>query len=364
MTVELPDAPAGEKSGPSWSYGMPTPNLNKALSQLQGKMTRVKKTKEGEIKGVDKYGNPFSYTYQYADLGDVVADLGPFMAEFGLGFTGFPTFDPANRALMVLQYALVHESGEERAGEWPLGPASQKAQALGSAITYARRYSFQAVTNIVLEDDDDGKHATDSHAETWDSAKPRGQGNGQQREQRQQPNNQGPKVDKVAQGLVKAALLIGTNPNKTLDDLVGIEKQIAGRDKLDALVENAFGDGLAKARDILREVRKRMGGEPGDGQGREPGHGGSEEDAGAGHGTPASDPDDGQARAAEREMQFMREFTAELADIHDPDLIGPKRAEIGPAVRDRIISSEIAGDLTALCATRRRELEQAMAGAR
>ena len=51
-----------------------TPNLNKALSQLQGELPRITKTKTGKIEGENKAGKYFSYEYSYADLGDVVAD--------------------------------------------------------------------------------------------------------------------------------------------------------------------------------------------------------------------------------------------------------------------------------------------------
>ena len=171
-----------------------TPNLNKALSLLQGDMPKVKKTKTGKIEGENKAGKYFSYEYSYADLGDVVADMGPLLAKHGLAFHCAPTINPADRREMVLIWSLLHESGEERSGEWPLGPVSQKPQSLGSAITYGRRYSFTAATNIVLEDDDDGQRAQQQHtgrqsaADAWDSATPaparqnRGEGNGQRRQ--------------------------------------------------------------------------------------------------------------------------------------------------------------------------------------
>ena len=113
-----------------WTPGMPTPNLNAALSQLQGKMPRIKKTKEGEIKGETKDGQPYSYTYKYADLGDVVADVGPILAEFGLSFHAAPTFAPGGQH-MILECSLRHSSGEYLPSVWPLGPVSIGPQKLG-----------------------------------------------------------------------------------------------------------------------------------------------------------------------------------------------------------------------------------------
>jgi hypothetical protein len=155
-----------------------TPKLNKALSQLQGELPRIKKTKTGKVEGENKAGKFFSYEYSYADLGDVVADVGPLLAKFGLAFCCAPTINPADRREMIMPWSLLHESGEEKTGEWPLGPVNQKPQALGSAITYGRRYAFTAATNIVLEDDDDGQRAQQDHGsrqsagDVWDKATP------------------------------------------------------------------------------------------------------------------------------------------------------------------------------------------------
>jgi hypothetical protein len=155
-----------------------TPRLNKALSQLQGELPQVKKTKTAKIKYQDKAGVWNSHEYSYADLGDVVADVGPLLAKHGLAFHCAPTINPADRREMLLLWSLLHESGEEKSGEWPLGPVNQKPQSLGSAITYGRRYCFTAATNIVLEDDDDGQRAQQDHGgaqsagDAWENATP------------------------------------------------------------------------------------------------------------------------------------------------------------------------------------------------
>jgi hypothetical protein len=171
--------------------GTATPKLNKALSQLQGELPQIKKTKTAEVK--DQQGNRVLYKYDYADLGDVVADVGPLLAKHGLAFHCGPTINPADRREMILLWALLHESGEEKAGEWPLGPVNQKPQALGSAITYGRRYCFTAATNIVLEDDDDGQRAQQDHGsrqsagDAWENATPARAGGGRPARQPEQP---------------------------------------------------------------------------------------------------------------------------------------------------------------------------------
>jgi hypothetical protein len=248
-----------------------TPNLNKALSLFQGEMPRVTKTKTGKIEGENKAGKYFSYEYSYADLGDVVADMGPLMAKYGLAFHCGPTINPADRREMILIWSLLHESGEEKTGEWPLGPVSQKPQSLGSAITYGRRYSFTAATNIVLEDDDDGQRAQQDHGHrqsagnAWDSAAPaapRQNGKDQQRGQVSRPEqpktsapaNAGPEdVDEDAQAYADEAhqaLIAG--------DVEAIHKRAREAGKVAAYVKNPSSGGIGKLAVYLDWRRKQI----------------------------------------------------------------------------------------------------------
>ena len=59
---------------------------------------------------------------------------------------------------------LLHTSGEWLASEITM-PCGNTAQAVGSALTYARRYSLAALVGIVGEDDDDGNAATQAASE-------------------------------------------------------------------------------------------------------------------------------------------------------------------------------------------------------
>ena len=235
-----------------------TPNLNKALSLFQGEMPKVTKTKTAEVK--DQQTNRLLYKYDYADLGDVVADMGPLMARHGLAFHCAPTIDPANRNMMILSWSLLHESGEERSGEWPLGPVSQKPQSLGSAITYGRRYSFTAATNIVLEDDDDGQRAQNDHGsrqsagDVWENAKPApprqngGSGDGQraQTSRPAQPAAAAPAAQNAPEDIDPAAQAYADEAHGavTLNEIEDIQRRAREDSKLLALVRNpAAGEG-------------------------------------------------------------------------------------------------------------------------
>jgi hypothetical protein len=129
----------------------PCKTLAEALAQLQARLPRVAKASEGQV-------GP--RTYKYADLADVSDALLPLMASVGLSFSAKPTLEDG---AFVLRYELRHVSGESDLGRYPL-PASGTPQQVGSAITYARRYTLCAVTGLAPGgDDDDAQAAEQAH---------------------------------------------------------------------------------------------------------------------------------------------------------------------------------------------------------
>lgn len=72
----------------------------------------------------------------------------------------------------VLVTRLVHESGEVMESRLRL-PDTENMQHLGSAITYARRYSLAALLGVSSDDDDDGQAASPSGNPYKDRAKQR-----------------------------------------------------------------------------------------------------------------------------------------------------------------------------------------------
>ena len=144
---------------------MPKAAMFASIAKLQAELPRIAKGETAQVKS-DK-GN---YTYKYADLADVAAEVMPRLGKFGLGFIARPTLNGDGK--FVLAYSLVHESGEREDGEYPL-PAAGSPQQIGSAITYARRYTLCAVTGTTPDDDDDGKAAEDGYRHSVGEA-PRG----------------------------------------------------------------------------------------------------------------------------------------------------------------------------------------------
>lgn len=132
--------------------------LAAALAAFQAELPKLTKDQSAKVTGESQSGAKISYTYGYADLSQVTGEVSPVLGKHGLSFTSFPTMTEQGFQLV---YSLMHERGERIDGRWPLpDPTRTKPQQLGSAITYARRYAFMAVTNTFPGgEDDDGAAA-------------------------------------------------------------------------------------------------------------------------------------------------------------------------------------------------------------
>ena len=94
----------------------------------------------------------------YMDLGGVWAVVKPALTKNDLGVIQSPTSLTTDTITLVTR--IVHVSGQwlEDDIQMPFGKAT--AQAIGSAITYARRYALSSIMGVYLGDDDDGNEAT------------------------------------------------------------------------------------------------------------------------------------------------------------------------------------------------------------
>lgn len=129
----------------------PTPqaSLAKALAAFQASLPKVAKESQGN-RG------------KYADLADLSPVVLPALAAHGLSWSTKPTLN--EQGMFVLRYTLRHVSGEFDTGDYPLCDPASSPQAIGSTITYARRYALTAVTGVAPGgDDDDAARGTDQH---------------------------------------------------------------------------------------------------------------------------------------------------------------------------------------------------------
>lgn len=95
---------------------------------------------------------------RYADLNAIYEAAREALARHDLAVV--QTMQPTDGTRAHVRTTLLHKSGEWIAGELVMPLDRQGgAQGMGSAITYARRYSLSAIVGIVTEDDDDGNAA-------------------------------------------------------------------------------------------------------------------------------------------------------------------------------------------------------------
>lgn len=96
---------------------------------------------------------------QYASLAAVRDAVVPVFAKYGVAIMQDVTTE---NGLVKCTTHLMHSSGQSTVfGPLTLPVSKADAQGYGSAITYARRYSLQAVANVVGDSDDDGNAAVD-----------------------------------------------------------------------------------------------------------------------------------------------------------------------------------------------------------
>jgi hypothetical protein len=123
--------------------------LSAALAKAQGAIRAA--PKEGEASGMRP-----GLTYHYATLADVWSACRAALAANGLAVVQSPRLTTTSVEVETL---LAHSSGQWLSSLLEVPLAQRTAHAIGSAITYARRYSLAAMVGVVADDDDDAQAA-------------------------------------------------------------------------------------------------------------------------------------------------------------------------------------------------------------
>jgi len=119
-----------------------------ALAKAQGEMDNAPMLSE----------NPH-FRSKYADLASIRNATVPHLAKNGLAL--FQSISAVNGSGLLLVTRLAHSSGQWVESAYPI-PLDSKPHIMGSAITYARRYSWAAICGIAAEEDDDANAAQDN----------------------------------------------------------------------------------------------------------------------------------------------------------------------------------------------------------
>lgn len=125
------------------TYSDSIKNLAAALVKFQGEVEIIRK----------EASNPF-FRSKYATLADILKVIRQPLADNGLAVSQFPTGEEQ------MTTVLMHTSGEYIMETSQMSPEKKTPQALGSAITYMRRYALAAVLALSIDDDDDGNAAS------------------------------------------------------------------------------------------------------------------------------------------------------------------------------------------------------------
>ena len=101
--------------------------------------------------------NSFFKGSKYATFEDVKEACRIPLAKYNLGVVQAPEFEDGR---LVLTTRIIHKSGQWMESSLSMRPKEDSPQAIGSTITYARRYALSAMLCISSDDDDDGNAAS------------------------------------------------------------------------------------------------------------------------------------------------------------------------------------------------------------
>lgn len=139
-------------------------NMSDDINELAAALSKA----QGEILDATKGAeNPY-FKSKYADLAAVRSVIREPMAKHGLSLVQLPkTVDGG----VEVETMLLHSSGQYIKSSLFMPAAKNDAHGIGSAITYARRYSIMSILSLATEDDD-GNAAVDSVKRTPPKAAP------------------------------------------------------------------------------------------------------------------------------------------------------------------------------------------------
>lgn len=129
--------------------------LASALSKAQGVIIPASKDSD----------NPF-FKSKYADLASVWEVARKPLADNGLAITQHPS---ADGNIVTVKTIILHSSGQYMASDLTMVAKDASPQAIGSCITYLRRYSLSSIVGIASEVDDDANAAQPAKGQNAES---------------------------------------------------------------------------------------------------------------------------------------------------------------------------------------------------
>lgn len=131
---------------------METNNLNKKFMQVLNEVPNF---------STDETANAGSRTYKYLNLATLLKNIKPIFEKHNIAFSQKVTFDGTGDGRQILgtvETVIFDENEQQVVCSYPFFVTGDPQQ-VGSAITYARRYSLTTVLGIFPDKDDDGGYA-------------------------------------------------------------------------------------------------------------------------------------------------------------------------------------------------------------
>lgn len=137
-----------------WDARQAEKALHEALAAFQAECPAIRKVRDSG--GGNASGASARYSYSYAGLDDIERTIRPILSRHGLSYTHDVEIEGG---VMVMVCTIHHVDGASRASRWQ-GPAADGGsmnaiQKVGSATTYARRYSLINALGLTTTDSDD-----------------------------------------------------------------------------------------------------------------------------------------------------------------------------------------------------------------
>lgn len=117
---------------------------------------------QAEVKSAEEDKKNPHFKSQYSSLKSIWQACREALSKNGLSVTQLTSCDGD---MIMLNTLLMHESGQWLLSTMPIISAKATPQAMGSSITYMRRYCLAAAVGVASGEDDDGNEA-EKHATT------------------------------------------------------------------------------------------------------------------------------------------------------------------------------------------------------
>ena len=144
--------------------------LSTALGKAESEFPQIKRSQK--VNFATAGGTRIKYSY--APLSEIFDAIRKPLAENGLAISQPMTIIDGK---LIVETVLSHSSGEWISGQILIESQKLDPQSIGSALTYARRYSLSALLGIASEEDDDAEGAMNrEQSESKGESKPESKG--------------------------------------------------------------------------------------------------------------------------------------------------------------------------------------------